>query len=215
MLCRVSRVTPLCFALLAGCAHANFRQVSISAGEDMGTLPLTAHTFFVVPNVQMTDTALEARVRARIEDALLDKGYILAPPDKAELYVMASFGAVDRLALSSVSIFAPATMRADTAPNGAVMKKVSPEHMAHPEILSMKNSIAVLISASDAQTFRETGQVKSLWRAEASIPGKPELLREMVPYLLHPTLQYFGKSSGGLKSVDVNEKEIKPWPAGN
>jgi hypothetical protein len=163
----------------------------------------------------MTDTALEARVRARIEDELLDKGYILAPPDKAELYVMASFGAVDRFALSSVSILAPAAVKVDTARNGMISRKIMPEHMEHPEILSLKNSIAVLVSASDAKTYRETGMVKSLWRAEASIPAKPEALREMVPYLLQPTLQYFGKSSGGLKSVDVSDREIKRWPAGN
>src|SRR6478672_9021561 len=149
MLSPVSRLALFGFAVSVGCAHANFRQVSLSAGEDMGTLPLTAHTFFVVPNVQMTDTALEARVRARIEDALLDQGYILAPADKAELYVMASFGAVDRFALSSVSLIAPATKRADTAPNGTIQKKMTPEHMEHPQILSLQNSIAVLISASD------------------------------------------------------------------
>lgn len=205
-----------CVLVLAGCAHASFRQVSLSAGEEYGsTLPLAGRTFYVVPNVQMADTTLEARVRLHIEDTLLDQGYILAPAERAELYVMASFGSVERFALSSVSILRPATMRADTAPNGTIMKKVSPEHMEHPEILSMKNSIAVLISVSDAKTFRETGQVKSLWRAEASIPAKPEFLRELVPYLLRPTLQYFGKSSGGLKSVDVSDKEIKRWPAGN
>jgi hypothetical protein len=215
MLCSVGRVAPFGFAILTACAHANFRQVAISAGEDMGTLPLTARTFFVVPNVQMADTALEARVRARIEDALLDQGYIMAPPEKAELYVMASFGAVDRFALSDVAILAPASVKVDTASNGTISRRFTPEHMEHPQILSMKNSIAVLLSASDAKTFRETGQVRSLWRAEASIPAKPALLKEMVPYLLHPTLQYFGKSSGGIKSVDVNEKEIKRWPAGN
>src|SRR6187549_922632 len=91
MRCSVSRLALFGFALLAGCAHASFRQVAISAGEDMGTLPLTARTFFVVPNVQMTDTALEKRVRARVEHALLEKGYILSPAEKAELYVMASF----------------------------------------------------------------------------------------------------------------------------
>ena len=140
---------------------------------------------------------------------------LLTTPDKAELYVMASFGAVDRFALSSVSILSPAAIRADTAPNGAIMKKVSPEHMEHPQILSLQNSIAVLVSASDAKTFRETGQVKSLWRAEASIPAKPQELREMVPYLLHPALKYFGKSSGGLTSVDVSDKEITRWPLHN
>lgn len=211
----VGRLALFAAVVLAGCVHARFRQVSISAGEDMGTLPLTAHSFFVVPNVQMTDTALEKRVRAHVEDALLDQGYILAPADKAELYVLASFGAVDRFALSEVSVFSPATMKADTTPSGRINRKFTPERMEHPQILSLKNSIAVLISASDARIFRETGQVKSLWRAEASIPAKPELLREMVPYLLRPTLQYFGKSSGGLKSVDVSDKEIKRWPQGN
>jgi hypothetical protein len=215
MRCSVSRLAPFGFALLAGCAHASFRQVSLSAGEDMGTLPLTAHTVYVVPNVQMTDTALETRVRSHIEDVLLDKGYILAPAEKAELYVMASFGAVDRFALSEITTFTPATMRADTTPGGSITKKYIPEHVDHPQILSSKKSIAVLISASDARAFRETGLVKSLWRAEASIPAKPELLREMVPYLLQPTLQYFGKSSGGLKSVDVSDKEIKRWPQVN
>lgn len=216
MIFSVSRVVPLSFALLAGCAHAGFRQVSISAGEDVGgTLPLAARTFFVVPNAQMTDTVLEARVRGHIVDALLNKGYILATQEGAELYVMASFGAVDRFALSSVSLLRPAATRVDTAANGSTMTKVYPEHMEHPEILSLKKSISVLLSASDAKTFRETGQVVSLWRAEASIPARPEALRELVPYLLHPTLQYFGKSSGGLKSVDVSEKEIKRWPARN
>ena len=211
MRCSVSRLALFGFALVTGCAHARFRQVALSAGEDMGTLPLTAHTVFVVPNVQMTDTALERRVRAHIEDDLLDQGYILAPAEKAELYVMASFGAVDRFALSSITLFTPATMKADTTPSGRINRKYIPEHVDHPQILSSKKSISVLVSASDAKLFRETGQVMPLWRAEASIPAKPELLREMVPYLLRPTLQYFGKSSGGLKSVDVSDKEIKRW----
>jgi hypothetical protein len=215
MRCSVSRLAILGSALLLGCAHARFRQVALSAGEDMGKLPLTARTFFVVPNVQMTDSVLERRVRTHVEDVLLDQGYILAPADKADLYVMASFGAVDRFALSEITVFTPAIMKADTTPGGSITKKFYPEHVDHPQILSAKKSISVLLSASDARLYRETGQVMSLWKAEASIPGTPELLREMVPYLLQPTLQYFGKSSGGVKSVDVSDKEIKRWPRVN
>ena len=201
----------LLVAVCTGCASTGFRQVSISAGQDEGDYKLAGHTVFVVPNAQMTDTALESRIRAHVENALLSQGYVLAPPARADLYVMASFGAVDRFALSSISFVAPATTRTESAPNGATLRKVYPEHMEHPEILSLKNSLAVLISASDAKLFRETGQVRSLWRAEASIPGKPDLLREMVPYLLTPTLRYFGKSSGGLKSVDISDKEVRHW----
>lgn len=201
----------LCLAVCTACASGGFKQVSISAGLDDGDYQLAGHTVFVVPNAQMSDTALESRIRGAVEKSLLNQGYALAPPELADLYVMASFGAVDRFALSSLSYVAPATTRTETAPNGATMQKVYPEHMEHPEILSLKNSLAVLISASDAKLFRETGQVKSLWRAEASIPGKAELLRDMVPYLLAPTLRYFGKSSGGLKSVDISNKEARRW----
>ncbi len=201
----------LCLAVCTACASGGFKQVSISAGQDDGDYQLAGHTVFVVPNAQMSDTALESRIRGAVEKSLLNQGYALAPPELADLYVMASFGAVDRFALSSLSYVAPATTRTETAPNGATMQKVYPEHMEHPEILSLKNSLAVLISASDAKLFRETGQVKSLWRAEASIPGKAELLRDMVPYLLAPTLRYFGKSSGGLKSVDISNKEARRW----
>lgn len=208
---RERTVVTLCLAACSACASAGFKQVSISAGQDERDYQLAGHTVFVVPNAQMSDTALESRIRGHVENALLDQGYVLAPSARADLYVMASFGAVDRFALSSLSYVAPATTRTETAPNGATLRKVYPEHMEHPEILSLKNSLAVLISASDGKLFRETGQVRSLWRAEASIPGKAGLLREMVPYLLAPTLRYFGKSSGGLKSVDISDKEVRHW----
>lgn len=198
--------------MIAACATGGFRQVSITAGDDsQSAAPLEGRSLFVVPNSQMQDTMLEARIRARIEDVLLAKGYTLVSAPRADVYVMASFGAVDRLALSSVSILTPAATRSDTLPNGAVVKKFYPEHMEHPEILSLKNSLSVLVSASDAKLFRETGQVNTIWKGEASTPGKPEMLHQMVPYLLATTLNYFGKSSGGLRSVDVRDTEIKSW----
>ncbi len=201
-------------ALVAGCATGGFRQVSISAGEGTEpTVPLSGRSVFVVPNAQMKDTVLEARIRTHVEDELLAQGYTLVSAPRADLYVMASFGAVDRFALSSASIVAPAQTRTEMAPNGSFIKKVYPEHMEHPDILSLKKSLSVLISASDAPLFRETGQVRSLWQGEASTPGKPGLLQQMVPYLLTSTLKYFGKSSGGLKSIDVKDNEIRSWSA--
>ena len=211
--CHSRGILALGFALGSGCASSGFRQVSLSAGDEGDSgVALAGHSVFVVPNAQMKDTALEARIRAHVENTLLGQGYVLAPQGSADLYVMASFGAVDRFALSSASILAPAETRVESTPNGGTVKRVYPEHMTHPDILSIKNSLAVLLSASDGKYFRETGQVKSLWRGEASIPGKPELLTEMVPYLLTPALNFFGKSSGGLRSVDISEKEIKSWP---
>lgn len=205
-------IIPTLIAAALGCATGGFRQVSITAGADDVIAPMLAgRSVFVVPNAQMSDTALEARIRAHVEDALLQQGYTLVSAPRADVYVMASFGAVDRFALSSASIVAPAETRTEVTRNGQLVRKVYPEHMEHPDVISLKKSISVLVSASDAKLFRETGQVRSMWRGEASVPGKPEVLQQMIPYLLTSTLNYFGKNSGGLKSVDVKDEEIKGW----
>ena len=201
-------------SILSACASGGFRQVSLSAGDVTDTsFGLSGHSVYVVPNTVMTDTALEARIRASVEDGLLGQGYTIASAGNADVYVMASFGAVDRFALSSASIVVPAETRIERAPDGSFIRKVYPEHMEHPDVLSLRNSLSILLSASDGRAFRETGHVKTLWQGEASMPGKPELLREMAPYLLTPALRYFGRSSGGVRSIDIRDKEIKNWPA--
>jgi hypothetical protein len=105
---RRNAVLALGIGLLSACATGGFRNVSLTAGDESEpTVSLAGHSLYIVPNTKMTDTALEARIRAHLEDALLGQGYTVASPADAELYVLASFGAVERMTLTKASIVAP------------------------------------------------------------------------------------------------------------
>jgi hypothetical protein len=202
------------FVSVSGCATGAFRQVSVSAGDDDGiAVPLTGRSVFVVPNTKMQDTVLEARVRSHLEDELLEKGYTLASAPSADLYVMASFGEVDQLTVATASVVRPAGVRVERGPNGSLVRKRYPDEIEHAPVLQVENTLSVLVSAADAKVYRETGRVSTIWRGEATTLGKPELLSRMMPYLLTSAVRYFGKSSGGIKSIDVHDREIRNWLA--
>jgi hypothetical protein len=201
------------FVALAGCVSGGFRHVSVSAGNDDGIeVPLAGRSVFVVPNTRMQDTVLEARVRSALEDELLDKGYTLASADEADLYVMASFGTVDEVAVASASIVRPAGTRVERTPNGLVRKRYADE-IEHTPVLQVQNTISVLVSAADAKVYRDTGRVATIWVGQAKTLGTPELLQRVIPYLLTSAVRYFGKNSRGVQFIDVRDREIKNWPA--
>jgi hypothetical protein len=202
------------FMSLAGCVTGGFRHVSVSAGNDDGIeVPLSGRSVFVVTNTKMQDTVLEARVRSALEDELLDKGYKLVSAPTADLYVMASFGTLDEVGVASAFIVRPAGTRVERTPNGSLVRRRYADEIEHTPVLQVQNTISVLVSAADAQVYRETGRVATIWVGEASTLGNPELLPKVVPYLLTSAVRYFGKNSRGVQSIDVHDREIKNWPA--
>lgn len=210
---RCNVVIALWLSVLSACATGGVRQVSVNAGDDGDPAqPLARMSLYVVPNTRMTDTLLEVRVRAHVEEALLAKGYKLGPPESADAYVLASFGAVDEMGQTDIAAFYPPMTKTTRTAGGTVIRRTYAEHVGHEKVLAPINSVAVILSASDARLFRETGTVRTIWQCEASTPGKPELAHQMVPYLLVSTLKYFGKSSDGAQSIEIKDKEIKGWP---
>ncbi len=209
---RCNLVIALGVSVFAACASGGVRQVSIRAGDAADPAqPLATMSMYVVPNTRMTDTLLEARVRAHLEEALLAKGYKLGPPESADAYVLASFGAVDEMGKSDIAAFYPPMTKTTRTAGGAVIRRTYAEHVGHEKVDAPINSVAVILSASDAKLFRETGTVRTIWQGEASTPGKPELVKRMVPYLLVSTLKYFGKNSDGAQSIEIKDREIKGW----
>src|SRR5215213_10435592 len=95
-----------------GCATGAFHQVSFAGETALKPEALgNGQTVYVVPNDKMTDTLLDMRIRVKLEAYLLDHGYVIASPDKAELYVLATFGTGKRLVTSQASVFRPAEVR--------------------------------------------------------------------------------------------------------
>lgn len=193
----------------SACATGKFHQVNL-ASEAIKTFEAESkgRTVYVVPNKQMKDTVLELQIRSKIEDFLLRNGYTLAGSGQAEVYMLATFGAGDRVVAAEASVFKPAesTVIRDAQGN-AVRRVVTPDRMESRRIAAVENSVWLQLLSSDAQYYRKTGMVRNLWRAEAATKGKPETLPDAVRYLMVPALKYFGKGTVASVTIDVREKE--------
>ena len=193
-----------------GCATGAYHQVNF-AGE-AAPIPETdvkGQTVYVVPNDKMKDTILDARIRAKLEAYLLDRGYIIASPDHAQLYVLATFGTGKRLVASQASVFKPAEVTTVRDRDGnAIRRNFTPARMESLRVPTFEDSIWLQVLSSDANYFRETGMVRNLWRGEASMKGDTQAIPGAMPYLLVPALKYFGQATREVVTMDVREKDI-------
>src|SRR5687768_610847 len=196
---RILLLAPLCAAsaLVAStaCAPATFRQVSF-AGEAAPIVDSTGRTVHVVRNTQVTDTLLEQRIRAKLETFLLARGFTITSAERAQLYVLATFGSGPRVVGSTAPVFKPAEVTVLRSPTGQIVGRAyTPDRIEYLRVPSLENSVWLMLLSSDAEYFRETGRVKNLWRGEAAMRGNPESMGENVPYLIVPALRYFGKGT--------------------
>lgn len=190
------------------CAVGSFRQVSF-AGEASPLVDTARHTVHVVRNTEMSDTVLENRIRIHLEEFLLSRGYVLASPDTAELYVMATFGSGTRVVGSTASVIRAENVGVVRSPTGEVIsRRFNPARMEELRVASLENSVWLMVLSSDARHYRSTGQIRNLWRGEAAMRGKPESLPESAPYLIVPALKYFGKGTMQTLLLDVREKDL-------
>jgi hypothetical protein len=205
---RVAGLLAVTFALSA-CATGTFRRVSF-AGEVSPLADSIEKTVHVVRNVQMKDTVLEARIRSKLELFLLERGYSIVPSDKAHVYVMAVFGHGPRIVGSEAAVFRPAAVRVNRSPTtGAVINRVfTPDRMEYLRIASLENSVWLMVLSSDADYFRQTGQVRNLWRGEAAMRGEADQLASATPFLIVPAMRYFQKATREVIVVDVRPKDV-------
>lgn len=203
-------VLSLIIATSVGCAAGTYHQVDFAGEVSPAADPREqGRTVYVVPNRQMSDSVVETEVRGQLEKFLLNRGYVMASSEKAELYVLATFGTGKRLAVSSASVFREAEVAIVRDRDGnPVRRTFKPARMESLRVPAYENSIWLQVLSSDAGYFRETGMVKNLWRGEASMQGKAESVPSAIPFLLVPALKYFGKKTKQLVTMDVREKDM-------
>ena len=156
----------------------------------------------------MRDTLLEARIRYRLQDFLLERGYTLAPADTADLYVLATFGAGERIVASTAPIFRAAETRVVSSRDGTATRRTFiPERMEYLRVPLLKNSIWLQVLTSDAKHFRASHQVKNLWRGEAAMVARAETLPSNAAYLLAPSLKFFGKGTQDIVTMDIYPRD--------
>ncbi len=196
-------------AVLSGCVSGGFHQVSF-AGETStaGSSPANGKTVHVVRNVSMKDTILEARIRYKLEEFLLSRGYTIAAADTADIYVLATFGAGERIVASTAPIFREAEVKVDRNREGQTVRRTFvPDRMEYLRIPLLKNSVWLQVLSSDARYFRSTGQIKNLWRGESAMLGPSQSITDKARFLLVPSLKFFGRSTQDIVTVDVHEHD--------
>jgi hypothetical protein len=193
----------------SACASGGFHPVAF-AGETStaGSAPPNGQTVHVVRNVAMKDTITEAKIRYKLEEFLLTRGYTLAAADKADIYVLATFGAGERIVASTAPVFRGAEVKIDRDREGRVIRRiVSPDRMEYLRVPLLKNSVWLQVLSSDARYYRETGQIRNLWRGESAIVAPSKALENSAPYLIVPALRYFGRSTPDIVTVDVFSRD--------
>lgn len=193
-----------------GCATGMFRQVNFAAeSASVEEIEANGQTVYLVPNSQMKDTVLDARLRARLQAYLLDRGYTISTAEKAQLYVLATFGTGKRLVAAQASVFKPAEVTVVRDRQGNPVRRLfTPDRMESRRVPTFENSLWLQVLSSDANYFRETGMVKNLWRGEAAMKGDSVALAGAIPYLIVPALKYFGQATRTVVTMDVREKDI-------
>jgi hypothetical protein len=161
-----------------------------------------------VRNVAMKDTVLEARIRYRLQEFLLSRGYTLASADTADIYVLATFGAGERMVAATAPVFRDAEVKVDRTPDGTVIRRsYQPARVEYLRIPLLKNSVWMQVLSSDGRYYRATGQVRNLWRGESAMVARSETLTDNARFLLVPSLKYFGRSTQDIVTVDVHERD--------
>ncbi len=208
---RTTLIIPAFLLTLASSACATGRYHQVQFAGEVADLPDPVkgrRTVHVVRNTEMKDTLVETRLRSRLETFLLERGFVIAPPDTADLYVLATFGSGVRIVGSATSVHRPAEVRNVRGPDGNVVRRAYiPERIESWRIPELQNSLWLLVLSADARYFRETGMVRNLWRGEAATQGKPETMASAAPYLLAPALRFFGKRTSTVVTMDVREKD--------
>ena len=122
---------------------------------------------------------------------------------------MAVFGSGPRVVGSTAAVFRLAEVKVQRSPSGQIVgRSYTPDRMEYLRVPSLENSVWLMVLSSDAKHFRETGQVRNLWRGEAAMRGKPESLPVAAPYMIVPALKYFGKGTRQTLLMDVRESEL-------
>jgi hypothetical protein len=156
----------------------------------------------------MKDTILEARIRYKLEEFLLQRGYAIAPADTADLYVLATFGTGERMVSGIAPIYREAEVKTERNRNGQVTRQTYvPQRMEYLRVPLVKNSVWLQVLSSDAKYYRSTHQIRNLWRGESAVVGRPEMLPATLPYLIVPAFKYFGRSTPDIVTVDVRDHD--------
>jgi hypothetical protein len=192
--------------VLTSCAGGRVYRVSFRAeGPLQGSAIPRDKSLYVVPNGEVSDAVLERDLRHQIESTLQGKGYVLAPPETADLYVLATFGVGSEIVPSMEPMFVSPPVRLGLGRGARPMN----DRLEFVGVVSEQFNRWMLVIASDADYYRKTGKVRNLWRGQAISSAKTADLRGIATFLLVPAMQYFGKGTPKPITMSMNAGDAR------
>ncbi|MCL4504187.1 MAG: hypothetical protein M1438_20370 [Deltaproteobacteria bacterium] len=172
-------------------------------------------TFFVIENQKAQNPLLEKEIAEKIRKLLFNKGYSLTSYDKAQYYLLFSYG-VGGESPTSVAMPDYYTSYGFGIGGGTGWGWYGAPYVFGGPFFSFYPSPErqydrwLLINVVDGKYYRETrGQFKTIWVGEARSTGTSTDLRVAINYLLLADFRQFGQNTGKAVNVEVNEDAAK------
>jgi hypothetical protein len=171
-------------------------------------------SLFVIENQKAKNPLLEKEIKDKINKLLEKQGYSPAPYEKADYYLLYSYGmggeGSNTVVMPDSGPYAGGGFGIGTGYGGrsASYFFVAPFFSYYP----YAESVALydrwlLINVVDGKYYREKGQFKTIWVGEARSTGTSSDLRTVLNYLLLADLKKLGQNTGKAVTVEIGEQE--------
>jgi|UniRef100_A0A7V6DQ59 hypothetical protein len=199
----------LCAAMF-GCAPARVYHVQVNGYTESGGPMLTpGASLFVVDDPKAQNPLLEKEVKAKIEALLSKKGYLLVPYDRADYFVLFTYG-----------LGSPQTMSV-TAPTWGVGLGFGSGYCGpgvgygvywpgcgpfYTETRALYDRW-LRVSVVNGNYYRATGKSRPVWLGEAHSTGTSSDIREVINPLLVAAFEQLGVNTGKACPAAINHND--------
>ena len=200
-----------------GCASARSYQVQVNGYTD-STAPLLAPgaSIFVIEDPKAQNPLLEKEIKGKIDNLLVKHGYSLAPYDKAQFYVLFTYGLGTP---QTVSVTAPSWgvgfgfgtgYWGPGATYGFYWPGWGPYYTETQALYDRWLRLNVV----EGKHYRETGKSRTVWVGEARSTGGSSDLREILNPLLVAAFEQFGKNTGRALPTTIKQNDPRVMDLG-
>lgn len=207
---------PLSFALIVGltaigCASAQYKvRINSFTAASVEQLSPPA-TIAVVPSASSGNALFADEVRRKAESLLRDEGYRVAAPEDADILVFAVFGmGQPRTESQTIPLYSPDGTTVDQKGNVTVIGREAGSWSMLTRSVTQHDRW-MMIAAADAAPFHTENlaaeDIRWLWISEVISSGRSSDLRKVIDYMLVPAMEWFGKSTGEIVSVQLDEND--------
>lgn len=180
-------------AFFTACAHYEV-QVNGFVDTSRNTSVKQGAGVAVIYDVKAGDPAQEKVVKAKIEQLLKAKGYVISPVQSADYYLFFWYGiGTGPVDPAKLPLEMPGRTAAP-APEASAGKGDAGEFRRWLQLKLI-----------DGKRYNEAGDTRYVWVGEATSTGPNPDLKEVVDYLLLPVFDHFGENTGAMPVIKISD----------